>query len=114
MKAKEYVALYKSLLETPKPLGELYEGCPTPDERQDKLDTIIAICHKLLKEVGTIATQRNCKCNSAVAAVLKKQEQKWQAVWRQIADPEIAEWAFRGFARQMIPATTRLLPNWAE
>jgi len=114
MKAKEYMTLYKSLLETPGTLGELYAGRPTTDEKKDKVDCVIAICHKLLREIGTIATQRNCKCNSAVAAILKEQEQKWQAVWRQIADPEIAECAFRRFARLMIPETTSLLPNWTE
>ena len=48
------------------------------------IDTIIHICHKMIMEVKELGVKRKANCNSAWEAIIREQNQKWQAIVRRL------------------------------
>lgn len=102
MKADEYVERYHDCLANP-PKGSRPEMV--------RADALIAIGCDLTLEIKEIATQRKVQSNSALAAILREQDQKWVAIRQRLNDSEIRIDGFREFVKLKLPETL-LLMDW--
>jgi len=87
MKAKEYAAQYEALLVTGSPVHPAG-----------------LIVKQMVSEVGTLQATRQAQTNSAMIAILREQERKWQAFCRIVGDTNLKPEGFREVIRRSFPS----------
>jgi hypothetical protein len=83
-----------------KEMADRYRAAPTTS-------TIKMLFHECVKEITTKSKARGAKSDSAVAAVVKEQDDKWKAFSRLC--PEVNPGGFRRMLAILLPDTAKLM-----
>ena len=77
-------------------------------KEEPTLEMAKKIAFDMVMETKELADMRGVKSNSGIAAVLKQQNEKWQALTRLC--PELNPNGFKSAIHQLVPVSAELLP----